>query len=395
MTYNRMLAKCSLSAVLCLGIISCSTKSTTATTTEAAAVTAVTTANSKLSAVANLVGGNSSSSTFRDSYASRAALSGVWETAGGVTGLYNGTAVKLQTWFIQEFDENFVNESSGAKVTFAGRISNALQVFCFMGASGLAMDASTNLPPVGTHAVTITPAIAAKCTTEVWTETQSITLTVTATTDTTYYDRNLSFNMGGDEANCPFVMLARINSTSINLAQSEDQRCQTRNYASKSVFHYDIASKVAKFHYISRGFDASNNGFEVYRGYLNETSDEAYVTGFYGGTDGAGTALNQGNSFVVVGKPTAGGTVALSAKVVSSGGAVGDGVYEGCVDIDSVAVTGDDIMLCTIDGTSVTGAYTNFITNTFTSFNGGDVDDIYVMPETQTVGFTDQTDIFN
>lgn len=149
-----------------------------------------------------------------------------------------------------------------------------------MGQAGLTIDGSTNLPTVGSHSVVLTEAMNTACGGGASDSVgATIPLTVTETTDTTYYDRLLSFQVPGSEA-CPFKFYARVSSTAINIATAEDQNCDGRDHATKSVIFHDVAARTTRFHYISKAFSGYPSGYEVYRGFLNETTDEAYIVGF-------------------------------------------------------------------------------------------------------------------
>ncbi|MCB9094367.1 MAG: hypothetical protein H6621_04780 [Halobacteriovoraceae bacterium] len=355
---------------------------------------AVTTINSKLDATADLVDANALTALYslsrtrvqKDYFVS--GMSSVWTTSNGVTDLYNDGNYTLKEWMMDEFNPNFTN-SNGAKVTFVGRISNALDVFCFLGGANGEVD-STNLPSVGTQTVTITPAIASDCGDDSITSDMEVTITSTATTDTTLYDRLLSIELPGSEA-CPFKFYARINDSFVNVATAEDQNCDGRDQASQSVFSYDIANGKSRFFYISQAFSNFPGGFEVYRGYLDENADKAYVFGYYGG-DQDGTSANlAGIAFTAVGKPTAGGTVAFSVKTI--GNTIADDTYQACINPDTMDVDTDNSLACTVTGTDVDTPFTNVAQGLYDGNSSRS--DIYTISETTSVGFTDETDMFN
>lgn len=353
---------------------------------------AITTINSKLSAVSDLVGGVSSSSIastqipFSNDVQARATgINAVWTNATGVGSLYDGNSYSLKQWMIDEFDENFVN-SNGAKVTFAGRIANGLSVFCYLAYTGLAVDAK-NLPVAGTYNFSISQFMATACGDGGDVVGMPVTLTVTDTTDDTTYDRLLSFTFPGAES-CPFKFYARINTEVISLAQSEDQNCDGRDHASLTVFTHDRATLVSRFYYISKAFSGYPSGYEVYRGYLNETTDEAYVIGFYGGDNDGDTTFENGISFTTVGKPSAGGTVALS--VMSINNTIADNVYQGCIN-SGLSVATDNSLNCTMTGLDATNTHPNVVQDLYDDY--ANIASIYNMSETISVGFTDNTDM--
>jgi hypothetical protein len=316
-----------------------------------------------------------------------AGLDTVWTTSGGVSDLYNGGTYSLKQWFTDEFNPSYVN-SNGAKVTFVGRISNSLNIICYMGALGFPVD-STNLPTVGTHTGTLTTAMATTCG-DSSAAGSSITLTVTATSDTSIYDRNFSANLGNA---CPFLFKARVSSTEINIATSEDQSCDGRDQGSAAVVLYNKTTNKMRFTYISQAFSGFPGGFEFYRGYYDVAGDKAYVLGTYGSDDGtAGSAgLTSHVAYTVVGKPTAGGTAAISAKVL--GYTISDGVYNGCVDSSThVVSSSSDTLACTMTGTDISSPFTSVIVAKRAASSSRA--DIYNITETTTVGFTDETDMF-
>lgn len=382
---------CSLMLLL---FTSCGDSDESPGTSTNATATAVTTINGKLKAVSDMLGGSSSSfsqSLESDGVSLRASgINSVWTTDPGVNPLSNSGTSSLQLWFTQQFDETFEN-SNGARVTFAGRIANALDVLCYMANAGLSMESSTNLPAVGTHSVTITAAVNTACGGGASDAVgSSIPLTVTATTDTTYYDRLLSFQLPGSES-CPFKFYARMNSTAINIADAEDQSCDGRDHASKSIVHHDVSSRVTRFHYFSKAFGNYPSGYEVYRGYLNEATDEAYIVGFYGGDNDGDTTFESGVSFTAVGKPVAGGTVAVSAKSINN--TIGDDEYQGCIEPSAMTVSNDNTLSCTMTGTDSAVTHASVVQDLFDDYANRAA--VYNIGETETVGFTDQTDIFN
>jgi hypothetical protein len=361
------------------------------------AAQAVTTANSKLKAVSDMLGSASSSSSLQHGDLSPLAsgLAAVWTTDPGVSPLSNMGTSSLQTWFSQQFDETFQN-SNEAKVTFAGRISNTLDVFCFMANSGETMDPTTGLPPIGTYTVVLTEAMNTTCGGGIDSEAigQSVALTVTATTDSTLYDRLLSFELPGS-SDCPFKYYARVSSTEVNIATSEDQSCDSsRDHASRSVFTYNASTQVSRFYYTSRAFSdmaMMGTGYEVYRGYLNESTDEAYIVGFYGGDSDFDTDFESGIAFTAVGKPSGTGTVAVSAKSINN--TIADGEYQACVNPSDLSIGTDNSLACTLTGTDALSAYTNVVQDLYDDFASRS--ELYNIGETVSVGFTDSSDIFN
>lgn len=354
----------------------------------------LTTVNGKLKAVSDMVGGVSSSSVAsapvplmnNQITPFATGIAGVWTTNPGVIPLSNSGTSSLKQWIIDEFDENFVN-SNGAKVTFAGRMSNALSMFCFLGLSGIPVD-TTNLPIPGTYNFTLTALMLNACG-ESSTELAGTTITLTSSSpaDTSVYDRKINITFPGQES-CPFKIQARINAQFINIAETEDQSCDGRDHASLAVFTHDKTTLVSKFYYISKAFSGYPSGFEVYRGYLNEVTDEAYVIGFYGGDDNGDTTFPNGISFVTVGKPVAGGTFALSVQSINN--TIADNVYQGCID-SSLNVASDNTLNCSLTGYDATNTHANVVQDLYDDYNSRA--DIFNMSETASVGFNDHTDI--
>ena len=354
---------------------------------------AVATANTKLKSVADMLDGNTSASLSytADYLGGRAALSTDWETSPGVPSLSNSGNSSLKQWMINQFDETFVN-SNNAKVTFSGRISNSLDLFCYLANSGNTLEASTGLPPIGEHSVTLTQAMNDACGGGVDDDSIGavINLTVTEVSGSALYNRSLSFEMPGTEE-CPFQVYVMVQGESFNIATAEDQNCDGRNHASLSVFKYNATTMKSHFTYISKDFSgAGNSGFEIYRGYLNEATDEAYIVGHYGG-DSNGTAggLN-GVTYVAVGKPSAGGSVAISANTI--GATIPDTFHQGCVDPGDLSIVTDNTVSCTLTGDDASDAFPNLIQATYNDLTA--ITDLTVLTGTTDVGFTDNSDMF-
>lgn len=376
----------------------CSNSDTASSSSTSAVVTGVQAVSAKLNSAASVI---NTSSPFAGSQLLAAPMAGpqvgvfsaldtAWTTAGGVSDLYNGGTYTLKQWFTDEFNPNYKN-SNGAKVTFVGRISSSLALVCYLGALGFPTD-STNLPTVGTHTGTLTTAQATSCGNASVAGTV-MTLTATALTDTTLYDRAFSIDIG--QPLCPFKFNARISASAINIATAEDQHCENgaRDQASASVVLFDRTNNKMRFTYISQKFSSFPGGFEFYRGYYDAAADKSYVLGIYGSVNNGTGAGAFGNhvAYTVVGKPTAGGTVAVSAQV--KGQTVPDGVYNGCINPSTKAmVSSSDTLTCTMTGVDVGTRFTPTIVyqrdlNTV-------IADIYTISGATTAGFTDETDMF-
>lgn len=360
-----------------------------------AASLAYSSVNSKLKEVADMIDGSSTKAHHIPTILGGDALGPVWTTNPGVIPLLNTGTSSLKQWMINEFDETFVNDE-GAKVTFAGRVSNALDIFCYMAASGQSLD-EYNLPPVGSHTLKLTQAMSDACGGGIEEEQigMSVTLDVAATEDDTFYDRALTFTLPtitmDTPASCPFEMLVRVSDEEINVASSEDQTCDGRDQASLAVFHSNLNTKTSRFKYISKNFSEYPAGFEVYRGFLNEEDDEAYITGFYGGDADGNSANLSGVHYTVVGKPSVGGEIAVSVKSV--GNTISDGIYIGCIDNATAAISTDDTLSCDLTGTVAATTWTNVVVGEFNSYTT--LNSIYIMSEDVEPGFDDQTNIFN
>lgn len=362
--------------------------------------TSITTISGKLNSMAGMIQGTSSSSlSFAPEYVGERAtgLSTIWEdTNSKVASLFNGSTYVLKQWFIDQFDESFQN-SNGAKVTFVGRMANTLDILCYLGNAGVSTG-SDNLPPVGTYNLVISAAMNTACGGGASDDMvgQTVVVTSEATTDTTYYDKKLSFQLPNDTSNqCPFVYYARMNSTALNLATAENQNCDGRNHASRSVFHLNKATDEALFVYFSKNFDAAaNSGFEMYRGYINTTAADAKIIGFYGGINGVTTPFTSGIGFTAAGSPDDSGDVALSVLSISNA-ELADGTYEGCVTKSDLSVT-DAFPNCGKTGVSIgtasSGAFQTAIDDEFDVFTN--INQVLAVGETTTPGFTNTTDMF-
>lgn len=354
-----------------------------------ALVTGVSQVNSQLSAVSDTIGSSSGSSSVITPFS---ALDTVWTTTDGVIALSNSGYETLSDWLGHMFDGTFVN-SNNSHVTFEGRLENNLKILCFVGAAGLPVD-GTGLPADGTHSITITAAMLSSCN-ESDTSMVGYTVSVVAATlsDTTIYDKSFNFTLPGSES-CPYKFLARANSSAVNIAAGEDQNCDGRDHASRAVMRFDLSSRLFRFYYVSHAFSGSGSGFEFYRGYYDETADEAYILGFYGGdTNYTSAGLNNYIGFTVAGKPSGSGTAAVSAKVAGQGsGHLSDGVYNGCVTSSNGTISSStDTLSCTLTGTSMSSAYTQ-ITTEYDSFTSRS--QIYDIGATTDVDFTNNSDMY-
>jgi outer membrane murein-binding lipoprotein Lpp len=387
---NKLILSLAVSGSLIF--LGCAKDNSTASSSQIS--TGLTTVNSKLESAASVIDVNSFSSSSLTTIESdnigpfATGLSTVWTTASGVLGL-DSAKVTLKKWFTDEFNPAYVN-SNDAKVTFVGRVSNAMNLICFLGQLNFPTD-STNLPTNGTHTGTITSAMATTCK-DSGAASMSVTMTVTTPTDTTLYDKFISVNMG---TNCPFRFKIRMNTTAINIATSEDQSCDSRDQASGAVVLYNKTTDVLRFTYISQAFSGFPGGFEYYRGYYDGGADTSHVLGIYSTDDGTAgeTGLTTLVAYTVAGKPTAGGTVAVSAKAKgqSGGGGVADGTYNGCVD-STGSTSGGATLACTLTGVDIDTPYANTIVSARTANSA--IADIYNISDTAGVGFTNNTDMF-
>lgn len=385
----------SILAASSLLIMSCSEDDKTdESSSTSAIISGITTANSKLTATSDMIVPSASAASFKGIVAQSTKIDSVWTTSAGVNSLSNSGTSTLKDWIGNMFDPSFVNSNS-AKVTFAGRISNAMMVLCVLGAAGLPTD-STGLPSDGTHTATLTAAMFTTCgdSSSSAMDGASISITVSTPSDTTIYDKEFSIGLPGAES-CPFKFLARANSSAVNIATAEDQSCDGRDQASRSVVRYDASSGAFRFTYISQAFSGSSSGFEFYRGYYKQSTDEAYVLGFYGGdtNPSANSSANLNNyiGFSAAGRPTAGGTVAVSAKV--KGMTISDDVYNGCINSSdgSVASTTDTLACSLGSGVDMT-TYFSTITSAYDANSSRN--QIYSITGTTDVGFTDNSDMF-
>ena len=374
---------------LCLILASCSDNSTSS---ENAMFSSLSTINNKLASTSALL--DSATTTSSSITPMAPSISAVWDTDPGVIPLSNTGTSSLKKWLSDQFNDQFTN-SNGARTTFTGRIASSFNILCFLSQAGLPIDSTTSLPTVGSHTFRLTKAMGVTCNDTVSDDmlTADITLNVAATTDTSLYDSKLSFLLPGSSG-CPFIFYARVSDTFINIAEAEDETCDGRNKESRTIFTHDVANKTTRFFYISQAYGAvsSPTGFEMYRGYLNENTDEAYILGFNGGDDDGDSTFESGISFVVVGKPEGGTRTAISAKVINQ--TISDATYNACVNPVDMTIDGadQDTLICDLTGTSAHGNHTTVIQGSYDA--NGTQNDIYDVGETTTVGFTDETDIF-
>ncbi len=325
-------------------------------------------------------------------------LASVWTTGDIQNPDNSGGVIDLQEWFELQFDPTFQN-SNGANTNFIGRLNGGIQIFCYLAYGGLQTD-ETGLPATKTHNLTITTAMGTNCGGDTSSQDgQAVSIIVTEPLDTTYYDKIITVNL----SECPFKFYARSNDESINLVSLEDQSCEGRDYASRTIVHYNKTTQIGRFEYISQGFTdevGNGRGFEFYRGYIDENLSKAWIVGIYGGeSDSDGSAPLDWTNYLAftasgIMEGTSSNTTSVSVDVFGQfgGSPVANGVYEGCVNAVTNAYVSSSIASCSVPGTSIDGKVTSLIDAYKDNFT--QIDDLYVITDVLEPSFTNETDLY-
>lgn len=382
-----------LSVMLCLNILACSPSHVEVTSGESgsqvvpAMSAAVVSVNSQLELASSVLIGNEASSGSGVFTPSAVGINSVWQNTSGVSPLEGTGATSLQSWFVDQFNTEY-KTSFNSRRSFAGRVEEALHVFCYLGYADLPFK-SDNLPQPGVYNITIAPEEATICSGATNDENFSAALTVTDPVDATLYDRLIRIE-SESTPNCPVLFYARINDDVIRIAQSERHDCSGRGHAQKTVLDYDRLTDELRFYFVSKAFSYPAV-FELYRGYLDVNSDESYVVGFYGADDNGDTSFSDGLSFVVAGRPLATGSTAVSVK--SIGNTISDNTYQACISPNDMSIDIDNSLMCTLTGTDADLTHTNVVQDLYDDYTT--LESLYLIGEATSVKFTDSVDIMN
>jgi hypothetical protein len=382
MTFNIFSAKSKsfilTLSIFCLGISACSSSSSPSLQD------ALTNIESQLATASSLIGDSSSEVSLAlaiNPQREATGIASVWATTG-VASLFNGADVTLQEWFEDEFDPSFVNENN-AKVTFAGRISNALKILCYMAWSGLPLD-SDLLPAVGTYDLNVTDSMQVACDGDE-NETFAVNLVVTAVPgdSISIFDKYFVAKIGDSE--CPAKFYIRNDFTNVNIATAENQTCDGRDMATRAIVVMEDG--MTRFEYISQAFSGDSNGFEYYRGYVSE-SGESRVLGIYGGDDIP--SLTNYVAYTASGDTSGDFTTALSVRLADQ--TIPNGDYNGCVSSSTGAIVSDNSLECTgATGTDISSAFG--VISSQRSANS-EVADLYDLDASVDISFSGSSDIF-
>jgi len=354
-----------LFTILCTGLLSvaCSSDSGTATANSNAITTATATAIAKVEAMtaakpaASLIGGLS----FGDNWTTTAVIGHPMD--GGGTNSYSGIKVTVKQYMAYQFDPTAVNSNS-ASINLFGRIRSAVGVFCALGKLLPAANVDTNgYPTNGNHSIAFTSANEATLKTDCYIDSsslsgKSITMAVSDATDTTYYDKKISFTMPGDTD--AFIAYIRSNSSNVNIATFE----RSSNGRYRTLVQADLTNKIARMEYLSLPTTASPDagGLYGYRMYLNETADEGFILVREGGS----SSDYNGMRYSLAGKPkTSSANLSLSMSNSNIGDSTAATSHEACYSTSGTVVTDGSICssptvsLIPTAQTILTGLWTN------------------------------------
>lgn len=364
--------------IFSLGISACSSSS------RPGLQDALTNIEAQLATASSLIGDSSSQSSLAIAMTDQREATGiasVWTTTG-VGSLFDGSDDTLQNWFADEFDPGFVNNND-AKVTFAGRISNALNILCYIAFSGLPLD-SDLLPAAGTYDFNVTDSLQVACDGDE-SETFSVNLVVTSVPgdSISIFDKYFVAKIGDTE--CPFRFYIRNDVQNVNIATAENQNCNGRDVGTRAIVRMEEG--MTRFEYISQAFSGESTGFEYYRGYVSD-GGESRVLGIYGGDNLS--ALTNYVAYTAAGDTSGDFTTALSVRVNDQ--TIANGDYNGCISSSTGDVVSDNSLECTgATGTDISSAF-GVITNQRAA--NSEVADLYDMDASVDISFSGSSDIF-
>jgi len=203
------------------------------------------------------------------------------------------TKVNYRDYLKMSLDENFKRTSNGRtfRPTLYGRFDNIATILTTIASSGVAMDGG--MPAVGAFNVSVTV------------ENQAVRVigTVSAASNTTYYDRKLdlygfsdtdsSGTLNGSETKMFHnLMWMRVSEGTVNTASTmnfmfvelgDRNSDATSDTVSISVLNWNRTTGKMMFEYVSVTDDAiSNANMEVYRALIESTNGKTWVYGFSG-----------------------------------------------------------------------------------------------------------------
>ena len=263
----------------------------------------------------------------------------------------SGDDVSIKEYMGKQLDPEAVGTGDGGdfQLNVFGRFNNSMMIGCALMQLAPSLDATTGYPENGSMSITLTAENAAvlveKCgmsQTEadgMASLSPTISATVASATDTTYYDKKITMTLPDEMGGATQYFYFRFNDEEINILNAEDG-----DFDSRTMVNLDLATNILKVEYYSGG-TSDDAALYFHRLYYDKDSDIGKIATYYGnGSDYV--------QYTLVGKPTAGGTFALSFKsdqAVDYDGQACIGVAEGTLDTD-------DSLACTLTGTAVASA---------------------------------------
>ncbi len=322
--------------------------------------------------------------------------------SGGASDVHCSTgAVGLKFYMGFLLDGN-ARRDNGSDISVFGRIKSALAQGCAM---AVAIPNTDGIPNVGTHSLTFDAATNTLLTTYCNFKASDLTsmldqtasATVTATTDTTNYDRKLVLTLPGGGGT--ITTFLRLSATTFNFASFES--------TSRVLMALNRTTGDVRAEYVSRSSSGASGGGEWHRLFYDAAADDGVVVG--SSFDFQATPSRSRILFTLHGKPqTAGSTVAFSAKILGFGLTSVDGAadpavhnnnYKGCVSIDTGNISTDNSLACTLTGADTAGTAASTVGGVFNDLmtvvgtNGSELSGASITVETQTVPFTNATNI--
>lgn len=265
-----------------------------------------------------------------------------------------------------QLDPAAVREN-GSSINIFGRFNSAVSVSCAL--MNLAtVDSATGYPVDGAQTITFTAAAQTLMTSKCGFAAADvedlngvqISLTVTTPADTTVYDKKIVFELAAEMGGGDQVFYLRFNDSAINILSAETNE----NGDSRTIVALDKTTGVLKVEYFSGGL--LSDGFNFYRLFYNEDTDEGRMFGYEGDAADSG-----GIRYTLSGKPSSGGEAALSMDLKGWGsGADWDKNYSACVTMADGTIATDNVLTCAgsvtgvdIDDAGLATVYNDAFTN--------------------------------
>jgi len=202
--------------------------------------------------------------------------------------------VNYRDFMKMALDPEFKRSSDGRtyRPTVFGRFDSLVEILGYMQQAGVSVDGS-GLPAVGSYNVSLT--LPERATTV------RIIAEISATANTTYYDRRvdlIGFNDAngntaldnGEQLMINNLMWIRANASALNFMMIEQRESSRRgraiNHGSLNVLKWDRTTGKFQFEYVSVPSDSVTNGnLEIFRAYVESTDGKTYAYGFTGKAD--------------------------------------------------------------------------------------------------------------